>query len=248
MPKPHWFPFYVADWRASRRVQAMAPLARWIYFALLCEQFDAPTQSLPDVPAELAAVTGVTLEEFADHWPSVRPCFAVRVDGRLENLRLKDETVTITTRLARYSKRGQRAAAERWARWARQEAQPGTTDPAQPYAYRPAYMHTSVYSTHSTDSTKEPRGAAAPASYSQKKPPRSQRNLITAAPRYLAACPHNPPCTTPRLCGDRRALDQAVRSGAVDQAQADRLLQLWGVTPRMLPASARPTTKTRRQG
>jgi hypothetical protein len=53
--------------------------------------------------------------------------------------------------------------------------------------------------------------------------------LASARDSYLAACRHDPPCRQVRLCGNRRALDDALAEGRVDGAQARRLLQSWGV-------------------
>ena len=212
--KPLWFPFYVTDWRASRRVQAMLPLARWIYFELLCEQFDSPLQSLPDVPAELAPLTGLSLEEFTQYWPSVRPCFTVRPDGRLENPRLKDECLAIADRLVKLSQHGRRAANQRWDR---QLALNLAVDDARASHDDARAMHVHADSTNKQDKQDNARARA--------------RGPI-GPQDYLEGCAHQPPCLTIALCSRRRQLDQALAEDRLKPAEARRLEQLWGIAKR----------------
>jgi hypothetical protein len=64
---------------------------------------------------------------------------------------------------------------------------------------------------------------------STKRARAPRAHLASARDAYLAVCPHEPPCQTVRLCGNRRDLDAALAAGRLDPAQAQRLLCAWGV-------------------
>lgn len=102
MTKPvypvHSYPWYIHDWRQSRTRLRLSPMGRYIYRELLDETY--LDGSIPDDPALLAKICGVTEKEFLKHWPDVSRSFTLRdgawhqdkVDEVLENLeRWKDQ-------------------------------------------------------------------------------------------------------------------------------------------------------------
>src|SRR4051794_36314134 len=73
------FLFYVKDWRASRKVQAMDFDTRGRYFEMLTEQWI--TGTAPGSAAECAAAFGGTLAEWERAWPRLLHCFATKRPG-----------------------------------------------------------------------------------------------------------------------------------------------------------------------
>jgi hypothetical protein len=190
-------PFFPDDWRGSPRVQAMAHEQRSWYFTLLLAQWDDPRGSVPAAVAELAALVGVSPEQFAAAGGIVERCFRRTKGGRLRNAKLAQI----------------RTAADAW--YARQRANAGA---ANGKSDRKVLTGQELDTTHLTLPCLTKKTARA-----------GRAHLASARESYLAACPHEPPCTTPRVCGDRRALDEALAAGRIDAAQAHRLLRAWGV-------------------
>jgi uncharacterized protein YdaU (DUF1376 family) len=83
------YQWYVKDWRSSRKVQLMSFKERGMYREMLDEQWEAVT--VPNDPAALAALLGGTVAEWTRCLVTIRPCFTVLPDGRLQNQRLERE-------------------------------------------------------------------------------------------------------------------------------------------------------------
>lgn len=104
-----YFKFYPADFMGSGKVQIMSPAERGIYISLLCHSWQEGP--LPDDVARLARVSGASLGEMREAWPSVRPCFEVDDDGRLYHPRLEKEREAALHR-RRMAKKAARASAK----------------------------------------------------------------------------------------------------------------------------------------
>src|SRR4030095_7684103 len=81
-------PFFPDDWRGSPRVQAMSHEQRSWYFTLLLAQWDDPRGSVPAAADQLAALVGVSPEQFANQGGIVERCFRRTKGGRLKNAKL----------------------------------------------------------------------------------------------------------------------------------------------------------------
>lgn len=92
LPYYQWF---VKDYRANRKVQAMTYVERGLYRELLDECWEEG--SIPDDPAKLAEICGCPVGVMAEAWPKIRRCFTplAGLDGmfltndKLESLRHK---------------------------------------------------------------------------------------------------------------------------------------------------------------
>lgn len=108
-------------------------------------------------------------------------------------------------------------------------------DPSCPGMYHHGSMRPAVPSKRREEKSREEK-------IRDRAHPRA--GLLTSVD-YLEACPHDPPCETPHLCGTRRQLAAAVRDGQLTPEEAARLEQLWLIDRQMLRASL-PTTARRR--
>jgi uncharacterized protein YdaU (DUF1376 family) len=109
------FPFYVRDWRASRKVQRMTYGERGMYLEMLSEEWDQG--AAPATAADCASTLGGSLEEWAGAWPKLVVCFVPRRrDGLLINRKLE----SIRREKRKYhnvqSQNGLAGAQKRWRR------------------------------------------------------------------------------------------------------------------------------------
>lgn len=114
-PSFHWYP---GDWLASRARATMTPEQRAAYIDLLSHAWLAdPPCTLPDNDAELAGLSGLGPEKWAEAGPVIRRWFAKR-RGRLVNEKLREtyrEAVRIRAEKKAAGKRGgERSAEVRW--------------------------------------------------------------------------------------------------------------------------------------
>jgi uncharacterized protein YdaU (DUF1376 family) len=114
LPYLRW---YVADYRASRRVQRLTWQERGIYRELLDECWIEG--SIPDDPPRLAEIAGVPQGVMAEAWVHLRPMF-VEIDGldgmylthrRLETERSEDDAYRV--RMANAGRKGGLAKASK---------------------------------------------------------------------------------------------------------------------------------------
>lgn len=95
-----WYPWYIADYRGSRRVQRLDLAQRGFYRELLDECWWIG--HIPDDVVKLAEIASCTIDEAEKHWPTVRRLFEVvpGLDGmmlyspRMANERKKIEGVS----------------------------------------------------------------------------------------------------------------------------------------------------------
>lgn len=81
-----FLPWFVQDFRASRKVQRMDYIAQGLYRQLLDEEFlEGP---LLNDPQALAEICNCPVKVMERAWPSIKPCF-IEVDGRLINAKLE---------------------------------------------------------------------------------------------------------------------------------------------------------------
>ena len=107
------FLFYVKDWRASRKVQAMSFAVRGMYFEMLAEEWE--TGAAPATPAACAQLFGGTTREWTRAWPKLSICFVARArDGRLVNRKLEAVRRERLRYLKSQRENGLRGADKRW--------------------------------------------------------------------------------------------------------------------------------------
>jgi uncharacterized protein YdaU (DUF1376 family) len=82
-----YYPWFVRDYRSSRKVQRMGWAARGFYRELLDEEF--LEGSLPTDITALADICGCPVKVMEKAWHEIRPCFD-EVDGRLVNAKLEE--------------------------------------------------------------------------------------------------------------------------------------------------------------
>jgi hypothetical protein len=82
-----YYPWYVRDYRSSRKVQRMGYIARGLYRELLDEEF--LEGSLPDDIGALADICGCPVRVMERAWKELEPCFQ-QIDGRLVNEKLEE--------------------------------------------------------------------------------------------------------------------------------------------------------------
>jgi uncharacterized protein YdaU (DUF1376 family) len=109
LPLPY-YRFYVADYRASRRVQRLGYIARGLYRELLDECW--LVGSLPTRVSDLADICGCDVATMQENWPTLQKMFSRR-DGRWINERLESErTASDKVRVAK-SLAGKKSARNR---------------------------------------------------------------------------------------------------------------------------------------
>src|SRR5581483_8150888 len=81
-----YYPWYVQDFRASRKVQRMSYISRGLYRELLDEQF--LEGSLPTDLQSLAEICGCPLKVMEKAWPEIQACFQ-ESGGKLLNAKLE---------------------------------------------------------------------------------------------------------------------------------------------------------------
>ena len=120
------FLFYPANWRGSRRVQAMTFAERGMYLELLCEQWEAG--AVPATPGACAERLGGRVKEWTSAWPKLKGCFKVdrRRDGglinpKIDRLRREREQFIKAKRVE-----GLRAARKRWGTHGSPKGEPST--------------------------------------------------------------------------------------------------------------------------
>lgn len=86
-----WMPFHIDRWKGSAHVQAMRSSARCGYLYLLSSAWQSDDCSLPDDQYELQVMSGLTVEEWAEHGGIILRRFQRRADGRLANAVLQNE-------------------------------------------------------------------------------------------------------------------------------------------------------------
>lgn len=104
------FQFYPKDFLSDENQIRMSLAAVGIYTRLMCHCWNGG--SLPTDPKALAQLSGATLRQLNDLWPSIAPCFRESPDGRLIHPRLERER----DKQAKYSRRQTDAATSRWQR------------------------------------------------------------------------------------------------------------------------------------
>jgi len=73
-----WYPWYIAEYRASRRVKALSIIQRGIYRELLDECW--LRGFIPDDVVELASICAISVSLMERHWPAVSKLF-IQVRG-----------------------------------------------------------------------------------------------------------------------------------------------------------------------
>lgn len=93
----NFYPFYVLQYRASRKVQRMSYVAKGLYRELIDEQF--LEGSLPSSVEALAEICGCPVKVMEREWPSISPCFAKEGDRlvniKVENLRTERDKLRV---------------------------------------------------------------------------------------------------------------------------------------------------------
>jgi len=97
-----WMPWDVVSWFTSRRVSGLSPLARGVYFELLCRQWYEG--SLPPSDEELAVCGRVTFDQWREVKTSVLQFFEKDEHGMLRQERCDDEKQHALARLKRFQK------------------------------------------------------------------------------------------------------------------------------------------------
>lgn len=101
-----YYPWFVKDFRANRKVQRMNYVERGLYRELLDECWEEGT--IPDDPLKLAEICNCPPGVMVEAWPKIRPCFTASegLDGmllvnlKLESLRHASEEKRVQQRLA----------------------------------------------------------------------------------------------------------------------------------------------------
>jgi len=87
------FLFYPLDWLQG--TASLFPIEKGVYIDLLCHQHQ--DGSLPNDPERLARMVGLSVDQFATIWSTIRCKFVDRPGNRLVNLRLEKETTKRST-------------------------------------------------------------------------------------------------------------------------------------------------------
>lgn len=82
---------YAGDYLASQTVALLSAAGRGIYVHLLCHQWQARGDGLPDDMEALARLAGVKAEELEQSWPVLAQAFPLGEDGRRRNGRMQRE-------------------------------------------------------------------------------------------------------------------------------------------------------------
>lgn len=110
--KPPYFPFYVNDFCADSKVEAMTTEEVGCYILLLCKSWhEVPPGSLPDDNAILSRWVRLDMDSWLRCRPRVVACFALHSDGRLHQKRLRAEYDKLSEILAAKSSGGRKGAA-----------------------------------------------------------------------------------------------------------------------------------------
>ena len=86
-----WIPFHIDRFMASLTVQAMHPAARWGYWCLITRQWQSEDCSISADPLDLAELSGLGDQLWAEHGSRIVRKFAPLEDGRLRNPVCYDE-------------------------------------------------------------------------------------------------------------------------------------------------------------
>lgn len=117
-PLPY-YPWFVKDFRANRKVQRMNYIERGLYRELLDECWEEGV--IPDDPLKLAEICNCPPGVMVEAWPKIRPCFTATegLDGmllqndKLESLRNVSEEKRNQQRLAGLASAEKRRQGER---------------------------------------------------------------------------------------------------------------------------------------
>ncbi len=92
-----YYPWYVQDFRASRKVQRMNYIEQGLYRQLIDEQF--LEGGLPSDFASLADICGCPVKVMERAWPALSPCFEKRgenlINSKIENLRTEKDRIRV---------------------------------------------------------------------------------------------------------------------------------------------------------
>jgi len=105
------YQWYVKDWRSSRKVQLMTYQQRGMYREMLDEQWEE--FSLPDSPHAVAALLGGHAGIWEKEWKTLRACFTLISEGRIQNKRLEKERAKQRNRREAGSRGGQNSGKSR---------------------------------------------------------------------------------------------------------------------------------------
>lgn len=114
-----YYPWFVKDFRANRKVQRMNYIERGLYRELLDECWEEGV--IPDDPLKLAEICNCPPGVMVEAWPKIRPCFTATegLDGmllqndKLESLRNVSEEKRNQQRLAGLASAEKRRQGER---------------------------------------------------------------------------------------------------------------------------------------
>ena len=123
-----WYPWYVSDYRGSRRVQGLSIEQRGIYRELLDECWIKGF--IPDDVVKLAGICAIRVKLMQRHWPTVKNMFDTLPgsDGKfLISARLEVERKHIDARRAQAASAGRASAASRNGRSTDVQRQPTNT-------------------------------------------------------------------------------------------------------------------------
>ncbi len=110
-----YFPFYVDDFAADGKVEAMTTLEVGSYILLLCKAWkEQPRGTLPDDEAVLARWSRLSPTQWSEVAPRVLACFRLSTDGRWHQKRMELEARKLLDLTNKRSKNGKLAAEARW--------------------------------------------------------------------------------------------------------------------------------------
>lgn len=149
------------DWRSSSARAAMSPLARGIYRELLDAHWGEEDCALPDDDKMLAALAGVTAEEWASVRDEILPWLPLNKNGKRQNARAL--VAWREARAHRKSKRaaGIRGAALRWHSHSTPNVVPMAKDSPPPPPPSPPLTSTSVSTSHTDPEARATKGGIA---------------------------------------------------------------------------------------
>lgn len=130
------------DWRASTARAAMSPLARGVYRELLDAHWGERDCSLPDDDRMLAALAGVSAEEWASVKGEVLPWLPLNAKGRRQNPRARAAWKEALAFREEKREAGKQGAAKRWHSHGRPTAEPLANDGPPPHSSASLLLHT----------------------------------------------------------------------------------------------------------
>lgn len=109
-----YFPFYVNDFAADAKVEAMAASEVGAYVLLLCKAWkETPPGTLPDDDKTLARWARLSDEKWMEHKQYVMAPFTLK-DGKYHQKRMKEEFRKMAARKKERSESGKKGATKKW--------------------------------------------------------------------------------------------------------------------------------------